>query len=427
MARSEQVFAAVDIGTSKVVAVAGKKNEDGKIEIIGFGQSMSKGIKRGVILNIDEAYAAIYEAIRKAEDSFGGDIEQVYVNLAGQQMKTQNAKAQKYLEQGNVVSEEDVSQMLEQAGNIPVPEGFKIYHVSPQLFTIDGEAGISNPVGITGEKLEASYKVHIAPEHYEMNIRKCIGRGGANLKKVVVDPVASSEVILSEDEKEAGVVLLDIGGGTTKMSIYHDNVLCYSSVIPFGGTVITHDIKEGCSILARQAESLKIQFGQAMGDFAPEDKVVTIPGLSGWEPKEISFKSLAFIIQARMEEIIDAFFFQLEKSGYIDKVGAGIVITGGTSLMSNLNQLIKFRTGMDVRDGKPGLNMIEGWKELEDPRFGTVLGLLMLAVNDTEGIRKTTRKKKKKDSEESFFSNVKNKVAKQVTMFFEEEQDIEMS
>ena len=426
MARSEQIFAAVDIGTTKIVAVAGKKNEEGKIDIVGFGHSMSQGIKRGVVLNIDEAYAAISEAIRKAEDSFGGDIEQVYVNLTGQQLKTLSTKVQKYLEPGSVVSEEDVEQMFRQAVQVPLQDGYKIYHVNPQLFTIDNEAGIMNPVGITGEKLEASFKLHVAPEPYETNIQKCFDRAGIRLKKVVVDPIASSEVVLSEDEKEAGVVLLDIGGGTTKMSIYHDNVLCYSSVIPFAGNVITHDIKEGCSILLRQAESLKTQFGQGMGDFAPEDKVVTIPGISGWEPKEISFKSLAFIIQARMEEIIDAFYFQLENSGYLDKVGAGVVITGGTSLMPNLNQLVKFRTGLDVRRGVPNLRFLSGWKELEDPRYGTVLGLLTMAVNDEEGIRKPVRKKKKKETEEGFFSQVKKQVARQVTMFFDDDQDTEM-
>ena len=426
MAKNEQIYAAVDIGTTKIVAVAGRKNEEGKIEIIGLGQSMSQGIKRGAVLNIDEAYAAISEAVRKAEDSFGGDIDQVYVNLTGQQMKTESTKVQKYLEPGSVVSEEDMSHMYEQASQIPVQEGYKIYQISPQLFTIDNEVGIVNPVGTTGEKLEGEFKVFIAPEQYEMNIQKCFDRAGIRVKKIIIDPVASSEVILSEDEKEAGVVLLDIGGGTTKMSVYHDSVLCFSSVIPFGGNVITHDIKEGCSILLRQAESLKTQFGQAMGDFAPAEKVVTIPGISGWEPKEISFKSLAFIIQARMEEIIDAFSFHLGKSGYFDKVGAGIVISGGTSLMPNLNQLVKYRTGSDVRNGVPNMKYFLAGKELEDPRLGTALGLLLLAANEENGTRKQIRKKKKKVSEEGFFSQMKKQVARQVTMFFEDEQDIEM-
>jgi len=432
MAKSEQIFAAVDIGTSKVVAVAGKKNEEGKIEIIGFGQSMSQGIKRGAIFNIDEAYAAISEAVRRAEDIFGGDIEQVYVNLTGQQLKTQTTKMQKYLAPESIVTEQDVQDLLSEAFTSPIPEGYRIYNVSPQLYTIDNEDGIFNPVGTAGEKIEATYKIHLAPEQYETNIRKCFDRGGIKVKKVVVDSLASSEVVLSEDEKELGVVLLDIGGGTTRMSIYHESVLCYSSVIPFGGNVITNDIKEGCSILQRHAENLKTQFGQAMGSFAPEEKVITIPGISGWEPKEISFRSLAFIIQARMEEIIDAFYFQLKSSGYLDKVNAaGIVITGGTSLMPNISQLINFHTGLNVRIGKPNLKNISGWKDLEDPRYTTVLGLLTLAAIHEDQLKKPIKKKQKKepkkDQEPGIFSKWRKQVTTQLDIFFEENQGAEMN
>jgi cell division protein FtsA len=271
----------------------------------------------------------------------------------------------------------------------------------------------------------------VAPELYENNLKMCFERAGINIRKAMIDPLASSEILLSDDEKEAGVILLDIGGGTTELTIYHDGVLCYSSLIPFGGNVITHDIKEGCSILLRQAESLKVQYGQAMGDFAPDDKVVTIPGISGWEPKEISFKSLAFIIQARMEEIIEAFFYQVEKSGYMDKVGAGIVLTGGSALMPNLNQLIKYQTGMDVRQGIPRLKLEEPWKKLEEPRNATVLGLLKVAMNETEYTESKDfffgkKKKKARSSQPGFFSQMKKEVARQVTLFFEDEQDTEM-
>ncbi len=241
----------------------------------------------------------------------------------------------------------------------------------------------------------------------------------------MIDPLASSEALLSEDEKEAGVILLDIGGGTTKIAVYLDGVMCYSSLIPFGGNVVTHDIKEGCSIPLRQAESLKVQFGQAIGEFAPEDKVVTIPGISGWEPKEISFQSLAYIIQARMEDIIEAFFFQVEKTGYLDKIGAGIVLTGGCAFMPNLNQLIKFKTGLDVRIGTPQLNLDNNWKKLNDPRYATVLGLLLTGIDETSS-QVTKKKKKPKSSQPGIISKMKEGVVRQVTLFFEEEQDTEM-
>lgn len=432
MGKSEKIVAAVDVGTTKVVVVAGRKDREGTIEILGYGKSCSMGVKRGVVLNIGEAFSSIHEAIRQAEDMFEGDIEEVYVNIVGQQLKTFTKRGEQYINESRIVSEEDVDAMFQQVKNVELPEAYKIYHTSPQLFTIDNEAGIPNPVGMTGERLEADFKLLVAPQLYEDNLQLCFERAGITVRKMVIDPLASSEILLSEDEKEAGVVMLDIGGGTTKMAIYHDGVLCYSSLIPFGGNVITHDIKEGCTILARQAESLKVQFGEAMGDFAPEDKVVTIPGISGWEPKEISFKNLAFIIQARMEEIIEAFFFQIEKSGYMDKVGAGIVLTGGCALLPNLSQLIKFQTGLDVRKGIPRMKAGEQWKELEDPRNATVLGLLLIALNeseDSEATRnsfKNRKGKKTRSTQPGFLSKMKNEVARQVTLFFDEDQDTEM-
>lgn len=433
MGKSEKIVAAVDVGSTKIVAVAGKKNEEGRIEILGFGKARSMGVKRGAVLNIDEAFSAIHQAIRQVEDAFGGDIEEVYVNIVGQQLKTLTNRGERYIGESRIVSEEDVEFLFQQVKKVELPEGYKIYYTAPQLFTIDHEAGIPNPVGMTGEKMEADFKLLVAPELYEHNLKLCFDRAGINIRRSMIDPLASSEILLSEDEKEAGVILLDIGGGTTKMAIYHDGVLCYSSLIPFGGNVITHDIKEGCAILARQAESLKVQFGQAMGDFAPEDKLVTIPGISGWEPKEISFKSLSFIIQARMEEIIEAFFYQVEKSGYMDKVGAGIVLTGGSALMPNLGQLIKFQTGMDVRKGIPKLKLGDNsWKELEDPRNATVLGLLLTALNEEEDDEPSRdfffkkKKKKTRTSQSGFFSQMKKEVTRQVTLFFEDEQDTEM-
>lgn len=425
MGKSNNIVAAVDVGTTKIMAVAGRKKDDDKIEILGIGKTRSLGVKRGVVLNVEEAFKAIHVAIRQVEDTMKRDIDEVYINIVGQQLKTVTKKEEKYIDENRIVSEEDIELLYQQSLKTTLPEGYKIYHAIPQLFTIDQESGIPNPIGITGEKLEVDFKLLVAPEIYENNLKLCLERAGINIRKSVIDPLASSEALLSDDEKEAGVILLDIGGGTTKLAIYHDGVLCYSSLIPFGGNVVTHDIKEGCSILARQAESLKVQFGQAMGDFAPDDKVVTIPGISGWEPKEISFKSLAYIIQARMEDIIDAFYYQIEKTGYLDKVGAGIVLTGGSAFMPNLTQLIKYKTGLDVRKGIPQLKLEDQWEELNDPRSSTVLGLLITGLNESS-TRIKTKKKKVKNSQPGFFSQVRQEVARQVTLFFEEEQDSEM-
>jgi cell division protein FtsA len=427
MDKNEKIFAAVDIGSTKIVALAGKKNEEGKIQIVGLGHSASRGVKRGVVFNVEEAFAAISEAIGQAEKECGQDIENVFVNISGQQLITLTTRLQRVLGRDQYVSESDVEMMMEQAGKINLDDGMSIYHINPEFYTIDGETGITSPVGSIGEKIEANFKIHIAPDSYQRNIAMCFSKGSINVQKAILDPIASSEVVLTDEEKETGVALVDIGGGTTKISIFYEGVLCYTSMVPFGGNVVTMDIREGCSITVKQAESLKVQFGQAIGDFAPDDKVVTIP-IHGWEPKQISFKNLAHIIQARMEEIVAGFFYQLRKSGYADKLGAGIVITGGTSLLPNLGQLVKFHTGYDVRVGKPSLNTFVAGKEIEDPRFSTVLGLLKLAA-ESEGLGSKKRKRRIIGSDQpGFLTNMRSKIAQQVIVFFEDNpSDTEMT
>jgi cell division protein FtsA len=422
------IFAAVDIGSTKVVALAGKKMEDNKIQIVGLGHSASRGIKRGVVLNIEEAFAAVNDAVNQAEKDCGQAIENVFVNISGQHLTTLTTRAQRTIGRDHSVTEADVLQMTEQARQISLPEGMFIYHINSEFYTIDNESGITSPVGTIGEKIEGTFKLHIAPEAYYRNITTCFRQGSIGVHKSILDPIASSEVVLTEDEKEAGVALVDIGGGTTKISIFCDGVLCYTSMVPFGGNVLTHDIKEGCSITVRQAESLKVQFGQAIADFAPEDKVVTIP-IQGWEPRQISFKSLASIIQARMEEIVDGFAFQIRKSGYTDKLGAGIVITGGTSLLPNLGQLIKFRTGFDVRNGKPNLNNFLARKEVDDPRFSTVLGLLKMAAEEEGQVGKKKKKAPKvKSNEPGIVEKMQKRFVQGVIGFFEENPaDTEMT
>jgi cell division protein FtsA len=414
MDKNEKIFAAVDIGSTKIVALAGKKNEEGKIQILGIGQSASRGVNRGVVFNVEEAFAAISEAVGKAEQECGHDIENVFVNISGQQLTTLTNRQQRTLGRDHCVTEADVRQIMEQAHQINLPDDMTIYHINPEFYTIDGEPVTSSPVGVIGEKMEASFKIHYAPDSYQRNIAMCLNRGSIQVQKAILDPIASSEVVLTEDEKESGVALVDIGGGTTKISIFYDGVLCFTSMVPFGGNVITKDIKEGCSITVKEAESLKRQFGQAIADFAPENKVVTIQR-NGWEPKQISFKSLAHIIQARMEEIVVHFFYQIRKSGYADKLGAGIVITGGASLLTNLGQLIKFHTGYDVRIGKPNLNAFVAGKFADDPKFATVLGLLILAAAEDGQIGKKRRKPGKVKSEgPGFISSIKTKLGQKV-------------
>jgi len=428
MIRGNKIITAIDVGTTKIVAVAGKKEEDGTFEILGYGIACARGIKRGVVFNIREAGESVREAVEQLEKMAGIKINEVYVNVIGRELKTYTKKAEKHLEEDRLITKEDIKDLFLQTEEINIPEGYKVYHIEPQLYQIDDEPGILDPVDSTGKDIQVEYKLLAAPKIYEKNLKRCLEKAGIKVRKIVVDTLASSELLLSDDEKEAGVALLDIGGGTTKIAVYHDGVLCYSSLIPFGGNVVTSDIKSGCSILLRQAEALKVQFGCALGEFAPENGVVTVPGISGWEPKEISFKSLAMIIQARMEEIVDASFSYLQKSGSLEKMGAGIVITGGGSLLKNVGQLIQFHTGLDVKKGIPRMKLSKRCEKLEDPRNATVMGLLEMILNEELPVKRKSREKvAAKKSSPGILTHVKNQVTQQVLTFFSDGNDMEIN
>ena len=372
-------MAAVDIGTTKIVSLVGRMNEHGRLEVLGISQTASKGVKRGVVLNIEETVNAIHSTVSEAIEQSGIRFNEVFVGIAGQHIKSvKNRGYTNRISYEDEITREDVQNLIEDMNRIPVDNGEEIIHVLPQSYIVDNETGVKNPVGMFGKRLEGNFHIVIGQISSARNIEKCINRVGLEVKQLILEPLASSASVLTEDEKEAGVALVDIGGGTTDVAVYYDEVIRHTAVIPFGGNVITRDIKEGCAILQRQAESLKIQFGSALGDLAQEDKVVTIPGISGRDPKEISFKSLAYIIQSRMEEIIDAVSYEIESSGYMDKLSAGIVLTGGGSMLKHLNQLVKFKTGMDVRIGFPGEKMVaETPDQINQPMFSTSVGLLL--------------------------------------------------
>ncbi|MFO7668870.1 MAG: cell division protein FtsA [Bacteroidales bacterium] len=379
MATNGKIVAAVDIGTTKIVSLVGRLNEQGKLEILGISQTASKGVKRGVVLNIEETVHAIQTTSSEAMKQSGIRFKEVFVGIAGQHIKSVRNRG--YINRDSYedeITREDLQRLMDDMHKIPVDVGEEIIHVLPQNYIVDSETGVKNPVGMFGKRLEANFHIVIGQTSSARNIGKCINRVGLDVKQLILEPLASSAAVLTEDEKEAGVALVDIGGGTTDVAVYYDDVIRHTAVIPFGGNVITRDIKEGCSILQRQAESLKVQFGSALGDLAQEDKVVTIPGISGRDPKEISFKSLAYIIQSRMEEIIDAVSYEIENSGYMDKLSAGIVLTGGGSMLKHLNQLVKFKTGLDVRIGFPGEQLASETAEVvNQPMYSTSIGLLL--------------------------------------------------
>ncbi|MFA8435593.1 MAG: cell division protein FtsA [Marinifilaceae bacterium] len=379
MTYSKELIAAIDIGTTKIVAVAGKINPQGKIEILGMERTASKGVKRGVIHSIEETIDAIREVSRKLQEKLGQKIYGVYVGIAGQHIRSIKNRQFKYIQNDiSEITRQDVQDILNENYRIPIEVGEQILHVIPQDYVVDKEAGIRNPVGMAGRRMDGNFNIIIGRTASARNIEKCVKEVGLEIEELILEPLASSEAVLTEEEKEAGVVLVDIGGGTTDITVYFDGILRHTAVIPFGGDMVTRDIKEGCSVLIKQAEALKVQFGEAVAELADEEKVVTIPSVGGWDPKEISFKTLAFIIQCRMEEIIDSVKFQVEITGLHDKIGAGIVLTGGGAMLKNLALLTGEKTGLDVRIGYPnasGKIIVE--EDINQPMYATGMGLLI--------------------------------------------------
>ncbi len=381
MAKRE-IISAIDIGTTKIVALIMQREEDGKFSILGLGKAPSNGVKRGVVVHIDETVQAITSAREQAEKMASLRMGEVYVGIAGQHIKSMKNRNQKYID-SEEISQEDVDYLNEQISKTPLEPGEEILHVIPQSYIVDQETDVTRPVGMSGRVLEANFHLVIGKVTSARNITKCVERAGLTVRKLILEPLASATAVLTPDEREAGVAVIDIGGGTTDLAVFYADVVRHTAVIPFGGNVITNDIKEGCSILLRHAEALKTQYGSAMGDTAPDDKVVTIPGISGRDPREISFKSLSYIIQARMEEILDAIVFEIENSGYAEKLSAGLVLTGGGALLRDLPQLVRFKTGYDVRIGYPGQFLIpETDSAFNQPVFSTGIGLVLEGYHD---------------------------------------------
>lgn len=423
MASKKHFSVVIDIGTSKMAALAGRKCEEGKFEIIASAIVPSRGIKRGTILNIDEAAIAVTQLINELERQLEEDIAGVSIAYAGQPMKVYKFSAERMTSGEGMVTREDVDLLYREAENVQVETGFTILHIIPQSYLIDGEISDLMPAGITGRKIEATYKIISVPNDYLVNLRRVMEKSGVELEDIVLSPIAAGEAVLTEEEKELGAVMLDIGAGTSKFAVYHDGALIHAAVIPFGGEVVTRDIQEGCSILLKWAEQLKVQYGQALGDFTDDRKVITIPGHNGWEPKEISFKSLAFIIQARIEEIIDSVNYQIGQTEKADQLGLGIVLTGGTSRLNNLVSLVKFRTGMDTRLAHPVFMPLHLPKDIEISDYLVALGLLKISLEKADPVTVPPRKVRKKKKEGGFSPWLKN-VVQGVLDYVDDDDDV---
>ena len=377
-----KISVGLDIGTTKIVAMSGVKNEYDKTQILGQGKSVSLGVHRGVVNNITQTIQSIQQAIQEAEQSSGEKISSVTVGIAGQHIRS--LQHSDYITRANselVIDEGDIERLINQVHKLVMLPGEEIIHVLPQEFKVDGQAEIKEPIGMYGGRLEANFHVVVGQVSSIRNIGRCIKSAGLDLDGITLEPLASANAVLSSEEKEAGVALIDIGGGTTDLAIFRDGIIRHTAVVPFGGNVITEDIKEGCSIIEKQAELLKIKFGSAWPGENKDNEIVSIPGLRGRDPKEITLKNLSKIIHARVVEIIEQVYVEIKNYGHEEqkkKLIAGIVLTGGGSQLKHLKQLVEYITGMDTRVGYPNEHLAgDSDKEITSPLFATSVGLVM--------------------------------------------------
>jgi cell division protein FtsA len=419
----------LDIGTTKIACFVGKKNEHGKIEILSMGTSESLGVTRGVVTNIERTVQSIQAAVQEAQSRVDGDllIRVVNVGIAGQHIKSiQHRGIHTRNNTTNEISQKDIDALIDDMHKLVMLPGEQIITVLPQEYIIDNEQGIKDPIGMMGVRLEANFHIIIGNVGASMNINKCVSKAGLEVKDIILEPIASADAVLSDEEKEAGVVLVDIGGGTTDVAIFHEGIIRHTAVIPFGGNIITEDIKEGCTIMKRQAEQLKVRFGSALASESQENEIVCIPGLRGREPKEISIRNLASIIQARLEEIIELVYFEIRNSGYEKKLIGGIVVTGGGSQMKHITQLFEYITGMDTRVGYPTEHLASNSpiENLTSPMYSTGIGLVLKGfessnhdIATTLGGTETKVRGTEKPKRGSFF----DKLIKSTTELFSDE------
>lgn len=386
---NNNIAVGLDIGTTKIVAMIGKRNEFGKVEVLGIGKSKSLGVKRGVVNNITQTIQSIQQAIEEAESVSGHKISDVVVGIAGQHIRSLHHRD--YITRSNadeVIEKEDVLRLIEQVHKLVMLPGEAIIHVLPQEFKVDSQDDIKEPIGMYGGRLEANFHVVVGMISSIKNIARCVENTGMNLSGITLEPLASASAVLSQEEKEAGVALIDIGGGTTDLAIFKDGIIRHTAVIPFGGNVVTEDIKEGCSIIEKQAELLKVKFGSAWPGENKDNEIVSIPGLRGREPREITLKNLSNIIHARVTEIIEQVFQEIKNYGYDTQKGkliAGIVLTGGGAQVKHLKQLVEYITGMDTRIGYPNEHLAgDSDEDLSSPIYATAVGLVMEGLEQKE-------------------------------------------
>ncbi|MBP6624981.1 MAG: cell division protein FtsA [Chitinophagaceae bacterium] len=386
------VIVGLDIGTTKIAAIAGRKDQYGKLEILGFGKADSSGVNHGMVLNIEECIRSIHIALENCLASNPNlTIKEVYVGIAGQHIKSLQTRGDRVL--ANIEEEirkEDIDSLLKDQYKTFIPTGDQIIDIIPQDFTVDAFGGytLQQVVGMTGIKIGANFHIVTGDKTAIRNIHRCVTRSGLSTKDLVLQPLASAAAVMCPEDLESGVAIVDIGGGTTDLAVFHDGMLKHTAVIPIAGVNITNDIRQGLGVLRTQAEQMKVQFGMALAEEAKANAFITIPGLKGQAPKEISAKNLAHIIQSRMDEILEYVMYHLKQLNLVDKLHGGIILTGGGSQLKHLIQLTEFRTGLPARIGLPNEHLASGYaKDLMMPMYSTCIGLILRGYDDFENNR----------------------------------------
>jgi len=387
MDNEQPIIVGLDIGTTKVVAIAGRKNSYGKIDILGLGMADSAGVDHGVVLNIEECTQSIENALNDLKVKNPElEIHEVYVGIAGGHIKSIQAKGERVrLNPDEEITKEDIRALIEDQRQLFVPGGDQIIDIIPKEYFVDNTVGRVNPIGMPGVKIGATFHVITGDKMAIRNIKRCVDKIGLKTKDLVLQPLASAAAILTEEDLEAGVAVIDIGGGTTDLAVFHDGILKHTAVIPYAGKNITEDIRKGLQVLRAQAESMKTRFGTALATEAKEDAYIVIPGLRGMPQKEIAVQNLAAIIEARMREILEFAMEELKKINIDHELFGGIILTGGGSELKNLLQLTEFVTGLNARVGYPVEHVSSSHiEELHNPRFSTCIGLILRGYEDYE-------------------------------------------
>ena len=413
-----KIVCGLDIGTTKICAVVGRLDELGKIDVLGIGRAESDGVKRGIVENIDKTVDAIKQAVRIAEQHSNVEIKVVHVGIAGEHIRSKQHKGIITLNNPDAeITEKDVLRLHEDMKKISIPAGNKIIHVLPIEYCVDNQYGIREPIGMSGVRLEGNFHIITGQMTAIRNIFRCVQRAGLEVEELILEPIASSHAVLTEDEKEAGVCLVDMGGGTTDIAIFENHAIHHTAVIPFGGNIITEDIKYGLGIMKKQAEKLKVENGFALESAITRDEIITVPALGDKDPREIHKSILARIIQARLSEMFQAVHREIEIAGYKRaKLPGGIVITGGGSQMSYLRQLVEYIVGMDCRIGYVQEYLSRGFTaEVRNPMYSTGMGLVIYALKHNPIIRETNTESLIQGNSNDLLNNSLNTRQKQVT------------